>query len=87
MRQIESAKPQSLSIADADSYAYNADMLLNVSREDIVFVTGIHTSLEIDRTYSMTYSDLENIFDIVSEVSSGNRETIRLLSLAKRCGD
>ncbi len=79
MSQIESpVKPSSLSIADAVSYAYNADIQLNVSREDIAFITGIHTSLEIDRTYSLAYADLENIFDIVSEISMGNRETISL---------
>ncbi|MCP4755667.1 MAG: hypothetical protein GY866_32795, partial [Proteobacteria bacterium] len=72
MNQTETLSPAS--VPEAVSRAYNARLQLNVGREDIAFIAGIYTHIDIQQNYSLDFSALEKVYHIVNEVAHGNGE-------------
>ncbi len=75
----DSAKPNEddQSVPDAISKAYHSDFRLNINPLDTAFLAGIHTFAEIRQTFSLKFSELEQVYSIVDELAEGNPESLR----------
>lgn len=69
-----------MNVPEAVSQAYNAGLQLNLNREDIAFIAGIYTYVDISRNNSLESGDLDKVYTIVNEVSHGNQD-----SISQRC--
>ncbi|MBU3914363.1 hypothetical protein KKA14_02425 [bacterium] len=65
-----------LNLPEAISKAYNSNLQLNLNREDIAFIAGIFTYIEIQQNFSLRFSDLEKIYTIVNEIAHGNQDSL-----------
>jgi len=74
------------SVPEAVSRAYNSGTEINIGREDLAFIAGIHTYLDIQQVYALQSTDLEKIYQIVSDVAGSNPESIsqRVISATER---
>lgn len=74
------------SVPEAVSRAYQSGMELNVSREDMAFVAGIHTYIDIQQAWSLETADLEKIYGIVTDITHSNPESVpqRVISAIER---
>lgn len=84
MGSADSSTPAS--VPEAVSRAFNAGLELNVSREDMAFIAGIHTYIDIQQVYSLESSDLEKIYRIVTDITGSNPESVsqRVISAVER---
>ncbi len=83
---ILSNSPSLLNLPEAVSRAYNSNLQLNLNSEDIAFVAGIFTYIEIQQNFSLRFSDLEKIYNIVNEVTQGKQDSLsqRTLNAVER---
>ncbi|MCP4715337.1 MAG: hypothetical protein GY868_09485 [Deltaproteobacteria bacterium] len=84
MRSADSATPAS--VPEAVSRTYNSGIEINISREDMAFIAGIHTYIDIQQAYSLESSDLEKVYQIVTDVTRSNFDSIsqRVISATER---
>lgn len=66
----------SVTVPEAISQAFQTGMQLNLNREDIAFIAGLVTYLEVQQNHSLVMTDLETVYEIVNEVAQGNQESI-----------
>ncbi|MBU2510311.1 hypothetical protein KJ966_03200 [bacterium] len=72
MESIERAP----SVPEVVKKIYQSGFKLNISRLDAAYLMGIHTYLEIQQNFILTPSELERIFAIVNDISSGMVESL-----------
>ena len=65
-----------MNVPEAVSQAYNTGLQLSLNREDIAFIAGIHTYVDISHHNSLEAADLEKVYAIVNEVSHGNHDSL-----------
>ncbi|MBU2645254.1 hypothetical protein KKI24_11130 [bacterium] len=84
MRQADSKAPTS--VPEAVSRAYHSGLEITISREDMAFIAGIHTYLDIQQIYALESSDLERVYQIVTDVTRSNPDSIsqRVISATER---
>jgi chromosome condensin MukBEF complex kleisin-like MukF subunit len=63
-------------VQEAVAQAFRSGMQLHVNREDMAFVAGIATDLEIRQGFSLDQAALEKVYAIVNELTCGNEETV-----------
>jgi chromosome partition protein MukF len=63
------------SVPEAVTRAYKTDFRLNINRLDTAFLAGIRTYVEIHQTFSLAFSELEQVFSIVNELEQGNPDS------------
>lgn len=74
------------SVPEAVSRAYHSGTEINISREDLAFIAGIHTYIDIQQVYALQSTDLEKIYQIVTDVTRSNPDSIsqRVISATER---
>ena len=65
------------SVPNAVTKAFQTDFKLNINRLDTAFLAGIHTFAEIRQTFSLRFSELEQVHSIVDELVEGNPESLK----------
>ena len=51
-------------------------MKLHLNSEDLAFIAGVQTYVEIEHSFSLEFSDLEKIFYIVNEVAKSSQDNL-----------
>jgi chromosome partition protein MukF len=84
MAPAELAAPTS--VPEAVSRAYRSGLEINISREDMAFIAGIYTYIDIQQVYSLESSDLEKVYQIVTDITRSNPDSIsqRVISATER---
>ena len=72
--QTENQPPSS--VPEAVSRAFHTGMKLHLNSEDIAFIAGIQTYVEIEHSFSLEFSDLEKIFYIVNEIAKSSQDNL-----------
>ncbi len=65
------------SVPIAVTRAFQIDFKLNINRLDTAFLAGVHTFAEIRQTFSLKFSELEQVYSIVDELAEGNPESLK----------
>lgn len=84
MCPAESTEPSN--VPEAVSRAYNSGIEINISREDMAFIAGIHTYTDIQQIYALEAADLEKVYQIVTDITHSNPESVsqRVISATER---
>ena len=64
------------SVPEAVSRAFHTGMKLHLNSEDLAFIAGVQTYIEIEHSFSLEFSDLEKIFYIVNEVAKSSQDNL-----------
>jgi len=74
------------SVPEAVSRAYRSGLEINISREDMAFIAGIYTYIDIQQVFSLESSDLEKVYQIVTDITRSNPDSIsqRVISATER---
>ena len=64
------------SVPEAVSRAFQSGMKLHLNSEDIAFIAGIQTYINVEHSFSLEFSDLEKIFYIVTEVARSSQDNL-----------
>jgi len=72
--QAENQTPSS--VPEAVSRAFHTGLNIHLNSEDIAFIAGIQTYVDVEHSFSLEFSDLEKIFYIVTEVARTNQDNL-----------
>lgn len=65
------------SLPESISAALKSGFKLNINQLDAAFLVGIHTYAEIEHTFSLKGSELENIYHVVNQAAGGNSDLVQ----------